>query len=36
MPHRGENHPRVKQTYESALIKGKNVKIEDHLPRKPI
>jgi|JI7StandDraft_1071085.scaffolds.fasta_scaffold317812_1 hypothetical protein len=36
MPHRGENNPKVKQTYQSALLKGRNLKIEDHLPRKPI
>lgn len=36
MPHKGENHPKVKQTYEGALLKGQHIKASDHLPRKPI
>lgn len=36
MPHKGENHPRTKQTYEGALNNALKVKVEDHLPRKPI
>lgn len=36
MPHRGENHPKTQESYTSALIHGRKIKHEDHVPRKPL